>query len=299
MLENQEYNKSKSNKGYHVVPPPYTRNFIPFKPDLIFMDEIVESENMDVTTIVTPSNVKTVESKHESANVKNKDVEPKTVRKNSFIPLIIEDWNSDDESEVDYIPNVEDKTVRPSTEKLKFVKHKTNCESPNQLTNAYKKGYSQVTRPFNINKNNNFNKNVNTVRVKDTTARDRAVVSENKGKGANAVRPQTMLGLETKNIGNPQQKEYKKKELYDSGMLKSHELKQMLSLLNMKIIMVVLFPLEMVKVEILNKAQGYESNLTRGQAEKKIEPEQDYILIPICTTDPLISQDPKVNKEDA
>ncbi|GJY86013.1 ribonuclease H-like domain-containing protein [Tanacetum coccineum] len=31
------------------------------------------------------------------------------------------------------------------------------------------------------------------------------------------------------------------------------------------------------------------------QAEKKIEPEQEYILIPICTTDPLISQDPKVS----
>ncbi|GKG53202.1 hypothetical protein Tco_0552470, partial [Tanacetum coccineum] len=33
-------------------------------------------------------------------------------------------------------------------------------------------------------------------------------------------------------------------------------------------------------------------------AEKKIEAEQEYILIPICTTDPLISQDPKVSEED-
>ncbi|GJU18458.1 hypothetical protein Tco_1146424 [Tanacetum coccineum] len=124
MLENQEYNKSKSDKGYHAVPPPYTGNFIPFKPDLTFMDEIVKSENMDVTTIVTPSNVKTVESNHESADVKSNGdaVEPKTVRKNSFRPLVIEDWNSDDDSEVEFIPNVEDKTVRPSTEKIKFVK---------------------------------------------------------------------------------------------------------------------------------------------------------------------------------
>ncbi|GJS89915.1 hypothetical protein Tco_0772551 [Tanacetum coccineum] len=70
MLENQEHNKSKSDKGYHAVPPPFTGNFIPRKPDLTFMDEIVESENMDVTTIVTPSNVKTVEPNHESASVK-------------------------------------------------------------------------------------------------------------------------------------------------------------------------------------------------------------------------------------
>ncbi|GJV84987.1 ribonuclease H-like domain-containing protein [Tanacetum coccineum] len=124
ILENQEYNKSKSDKGYHAVPPPYTGNFIPFKPDLTFMDEIVKSKNMDVITIVTPSNGKKVESNHESADVKNNGdaVEPKTVRKNSFRPPVIEDWNSDDDSEVEFIPNVEDKTVRPSTEKIKFVK---------------------------------------------------------------------------------------------------------------------------------------------------------------------------------
>ncbi|GKA15373.1 putative ribonuclease H-like domain-containing protein [Tanacetum coccineum] len=61
----------------------------------------VESENMDVITVVTPSNVKTVESNHESAGVKSNGhaVEPKTVRKNSFRPPVIEDWNSDDDSE--------------------------------------------------------------------------------------------------------------------------------------------------------------------------------------------------------
>ncbi|GJX71912.1 putative ribonuclease H-like domain-containing protein, partial [Tanacetum coccineum] len=101
MLENQENNKSKYDKGYHAVPPPFTWNFMPRKPNLMFMDEIVKSENLDVTTVVTPNNVKAVESNHESANVKNNSdaVEPKTVRKNSFRPLVIEDWNSDDESE--------------------------------------------------------------------------------------------------------------------------------------------------------------------------------------------------------
>ncbi|GJR10308.1 ribonuclease H-like domain-containing protein [Tanacetum coccineum] len=93
MLENQENNKFKSDKGYHTVPPPFIGNFIPFKPDLTFMDEIVESENMDVITIVTPSNGKKVELNHESADVKNNGdaVEPKTVRKNSFRPPVIED----------------------------------------------------------------------------------------------------------------------------------------------------------------------------------------------------------------
>ncbi|GKB90799.1 hypothetical protein Tco_0963071 [Tanacetum coccineum] len=44
-------------------------NFIPRKPDLTFMDEIVESENLDVTTVVTPCNVKTVEDKGVSNTV--------------------------------------------------------------------------------------------------------------------------------------------------------------------------------------------------------------------------------------
>ncbi|GJS98527.1 ribonuclease H-like domain-containing protein [Tanacetum coccineum] len=104
LLESQVIDKFKTGLGYNAasstaaslaveIPPPYTGNFIPFKPNLMFMDEIVESENLDVTTIVTPSNVKTVESNHESANVKSNGdaVEPKTVRKNSFRPPVIKD----------------------------------------------------------------------------------------------------------------------------------------------------------------------------------------------------------------
>ncbi|GJQ94131.1 putative ribonuclease H-like domain-containing protein [Tanacetum coccineum] len=90
---------------------------------------------------------------------------------------------------------------------------KTTVNHPRPISNAYKKGYSQVTRPFNkysANKNSIFNKKVNTVRVKDTTARDRAVVSENKGKGVNAVKASACWG-------NPQQKEYKEKGVIDSG----------------------------------------------------------------------------------
>ncbi|GJX93295.1 putative ribonuclease H-like domain-containing protein [Tanacetum coccineum] len=320
--------KSGSDKGYHSVPPPLTGNFIPRKPDLTFMDEIVESENLDVTTVVTPCNVKTVENKGVSNTV-----EANAVRMNNTSAPIIEDWNSDDESEIDY-------TVRPSTEKIKFVKTVRETNAPKQnkhnprgnqrnwnnlmsqrlgsdfkmtnkacydcgsfehlhyvcdkkvertvwnnsrrvnhknftnkmthphpkrsfvpqavltksgklstagatvntvrpvntantkavntvrsvntaaskpivnhprtKTNAFKRGYSQSSRPFNrhfSNKNSIINTNVNTARVKHTTTRDIAVVSEDKGKGANAV----------KASGNPQQKEYKEKGVIDSG----------------------------------------------------------------------------------
>nr|GEW02358.1 ribonuclease H-like domain-containing protein [Tanacetum cinerariifolium] len=95
ILESQENVKSRSDKGYHAVPSPYTGNYIPPKPDLTFIDEQVESDSVDVVSNVASSDVKTVESKHKSVDVKNKGVystiETKPVRKNSFSPPIIED----------------------------------------------------------------------------------------------------------------------------------------------------------------------------------------------------------------
>nr|GEU59617.1 40S ribosomal protein S17 [Tanacetum cinerariifolium] len=74
MLENHENVKSRLDKGYHEVPPPYRGNYIPPKPDLMFIDEQVESKCVDIVSNVTSSDVKTVESKDESVDVKNKDV---------------------------------------------------------------------------------------------------------------------------------------------------------------------------------------------------------------------------------
>nr|GEX55976.1 hypothetical protein [Tanacetum cinerariifolium] len=49
-------------------------NYIPPKPDLTFIDEQVESKYVDVVSNVTSSAVKTVESRVESVDVKNKGV---------------------------------------------------------------------------------------------------------------------------------------------------------------------------------------------------------------------------------
>nr|GEV92743.1 ribonuclease H-like domain-containing protein [Tanacetum cinerariifolium] len=48
-----------------------------------------------------------------------------------------------------------------------------------------------------------------------------------------------------------------------------------------------------------NGIAGTKDNIVAGQAEKKKKPEQEYILIPICITDPLISQGPKDSVVDA
>ncbi|GJU96033.1 ribonuclease H-like domain-containing protein [Tanacetum coccineum] len=100
-------------------------------------------------------------------------------------------------------------SVNTIVKPVNTVGSKPTVNHPRPISNAYKKGYSQVTKPFNkysANKNNIFNKKVNTIRVKDTTARDRAVVSENNGKGANAVKASAC-----------QEKEYREKGVFDSG----------------------------------------------------------------------------------
>ncbi|GJX04524.1 ribonuclease H-like domain-containing protein [Tanacetum coccineum] len=64
-----------------------------------------------------------------------------------------------------------------------------NCARP--TSNVFKRAHSHVKRPFNkftTNKNSNFNEKVNTVRGNVTTVRPKAVVSDNKGNEANAVK---------------------------------------------------------------------------------------------------------------
>nr|GEW18441.1 DNA-directed DNA polymerase [Tanacetum cinerariifolium] len=47
VTENQENDRYKIGEGYQVVLPPYTRNFLPPKPDLVFTDDTNASESVD------------------------------------------------------------------------------------------------------------------------------------------------------------------------------------------------------------------------------------------------------------
>nr|GEY41217.1 ribonuclease H-like domain-containing protein [Tanacetum cinerariifolium] len=106
------------------------------KRDLRLIDEHIKSVYVDVISSITPNDVKTVKT----IDVNHKGVfsieEPKPVMKNNFSPLIIEDWHSDDESEVEISPTVEVKIVKPSVEKIKSLKTARetvkNEESPKQ-----------------------------------------------------------------------------------------------------------------------------------------------------------------------
>ncbi|GKC33135.1 putative ribonuclease H-like domain-containing protein [Tanacetum coccineum] len=111
--------KCKIGLGYNAVPPPYTRNFMPPKSDLVYpsLDDFVD--------------VNVSESIVEKPNVETN--EPKTSRKENGA-LIIKDWVSDSDEE--NVPKV--KTVemfnKPSFAKINFVKSTEQVKSPRKTS---------------------------------------------------------------------------------------------------------------------------------------------------------------------
>ncbi|GKC50792.1 putative ribonuclease H-like domain-containing protein [Tanacetum coccineum] len=78
--------KYKTGEGYHVVPPPYTGNFMPPKPNLALADEeeYVFSESITSVPAIATSKVKTRESKPNSHMKSSREsVKSKSPRKNS------------------------------------------------------------------------------------------------------------------------------------------------------------------------------------------------------------------------
>ncbi|GKD18329.1 hypothetical protein Tco_1207487 [Tanacetum coccineum] len=104
--------KALKRLGYNAVPPPYTGNFMPPKPNLSFSGlEEFTSEPIVIKPIVENSEAKASEAK------------TKAVRKNNSDP-IIEDYVSDNEEDDMPQAKIEKKTFKPSFVKIDFVKSK-------------------------------------------------------------------------------------------------------------------------------------------------------------------------------
>ncbi|GJW91945.1 ribonuclease H-like domain-containing protein [Tanacetum coccineum] len=231
LLEIQENDRYKTSEGYHVVPPPYNRNFMPPKYDLVLDDE----EEYIFSELV--SEAKTSVSKPMSVG------EP-----------LIEDWISDSEDENEtylkhlirdcdfYEKKMVKKTVWNNARRVNhqnsqrithphpkgnfvpkavlmksgiktlntvgknFSKAATSVNTARPINTAYprpivnsartssnvfNRAHSHVRRPFNkstTNKNINLKEKLNTIKGNVTTAGPKAVVSDNKGNEANAVK---------------------------------------------------------------------------------------------------------------
>ncbi|GKA88207.1 putative ribonuclease H-like domain-containing protein [Tanacetum coccineum] len=113
--------KCKIRLGYNIVQPPYTRNFMPPKSNLVYpsLDDFVDVNDTVSESVVEKPTVKTNE--------------PETARKENGAP-IIEDWVSDSDEE--NVPKV--KTVKmfnkPSFAKINFVKSTEQVKSPRKTS---------------------------------------------------------------------------------------------------------------------------------------------------------------------
>nr|GEU96030.1 ribonuclease H-like domain-containing protein [Tanacetum cinerariifolium] len=150
VTENQENDRYKTGEGYHVVPPLYTVNFLPPKPELVFTDDTNASES--VANVI---NVKS--SKHKTRKDKSKTHRPDAP--------IIEYWISDskDETKIEYVPKqrepnfvkstVHVKTSRESVKKVKHNKQAKNLRTNNQKSKCHKNNWKNkawfVCRSFN------------------------------------------------------------------------------------------------------------------------------------------------------
>ncbi|GJW38930.1 ribonuclease H-like domain-containing protein [Tanacetum coccineum] len=99
LLDCQIVDKCKIGLGYNAVPPPYTGNFMPLKPDLSFssIEEFMDEPKVSEPTVKKPI--------VETSEVKASADKPKVVRKNNGAP-IIEEWVSDSKDEAELMPNV-------------------------------------------------------------------------------------------------------------------------------------------------------------------------------------------------
>ncbi|GJU61236.1 ribonuclease H-like domain-containing protein [Tanacetum coccineum] len=70
VVDSQVNDKYKTGEGYHAIPPPYTRNFMPPKSNLVHADkdEYVSSESVTSVPAVATSKVKTSVSKPKSVS---------------------------------------------------------------------------------------------------------------------------------------------------------------------------------------------------------------------------------------
>ncbi|GJX29562.1 putative ribonuclease H-like domain-containing protein [Tanacetum coccineum] len=158
------------NEGFHVVPPPYTVNYIPSRPDLSFAgldDSVYKTKMSETITTASKTNKDSLEK-------------PKTIRPSA---PIIEDW--------DIILATSISIARP----VNTATPKSKVIDALPKTYSYFKAYSSARRGFNQKtaaKTNNLNEKVKTARVNNVTiAWPKQVVSAAVGNVENAIKHMT------------------------------------------------------------------------------------------------------------
>ncbi|GJR87708.1 retrovirus-related pol polyprotein from transposon TNT 1-94 [Tanacetum coccineum] len=199
----------KKFMGYHAVPPPYIRNYMPSRPDLSFagLDDSVYKTNVSETITSVPRN-ESIASKSSKDNLE----QPKDVRPSA---PIIEECESDRDDDCVIRPSIEQNkpiliksgnipvnTAKQSSSRgvvsnstaryVNTVASRPTMNGAKPSLNVFHKSPSSVRRTIyqrTAPKNNDFKEKVNIVKVNNvTTAGIKAVVSVIQGQEENAIK---------------------------------------------------------------------------------------------------------------
>nr|GEY83293.1 ribonuclease H-like domain-containing protein [Tanacetum cinerariifolium] len=119
---NKDQMKNKAELETIILDDLYN-NLKIYEPELLGSSHTNQNlQNMAFVSSNSPSSTNEADTTASGVSIAHTQEEPKSVRKNNFSPPIIEDWHLDDESEEEISPTIEVKNVKPSVEKIKFVK---------------------------------------------------------------------------------------------------------------------------------------------------------------------------------
>ncbi|GJR06144.1 putative ribonuclease H-like domain-containing protein [Tanacetum coccineum] len=117
-VENSPVNdRFKTGEGFHAVPPPYTGNYMPSRPDLSFAgldDSVYKTKVSETETSISKTSKDIVEK-------------PKTIRPSA---PIIEDWDTDSDNDSVFRPKTDQ--TKPKFTKINFIKSDENVKSVNK-----------------------------------------------------------------------------------------------------------------------------------------------------------------------
>ncbi|GJY21711.1 ribonuclease H-like domain-containing protein [Tanacetum coccineum] len=120
----------KIGKGFHAVPPLYTGNYMPSRPDLSFVgldDSVYKAKVSETITIASKTSKDSLEN-------------PKTVRLSA---PIIEDWDTDSDNDSVFRPKPDQ--TKPKFTKINFIKSDENVKSVNKENTHRQEEYPRKT----------------------------------------------------------------------------------------------------------------------------------------------------------
>ncbi|GKA50261.1 ribonuclease H-like domain-containing protein [Tanacetum coccineum] len=129
----------KIGEGFHAVPPPYTRNYMPSRPDLSFFgldDSVYKAKVRETITTASKTSKHSVEK-------------PKTVRPSA---PIIEDWDIDSDNDSVFRPKTDH--TKPKYTKINFVKYDENVKSVNKENTHRQEEYPRKSQSPKDNRRN-------------------------------------------------------------------------------------------------------------------------------------------------